>query len=106
MNQMSMFTGEERKAEGLSVIEENHGDFLETMRTRARKIAAEKGSVTSDDLRAYAACWGIEPAHPNAWGGIFRGSEWECIGFKKSTLPSNHARLVRVWRLKNKGERS
>jgi hypothetical protein len=95
-----MFTGEERKAEGLAIIEAHHGDFLSLMRTRAREIATEKGSVTSDDLRAYAACWGIEPEHRNCWGAVWRPSEWRYVGFKKSTLPSNHSRMVRVWKLK------
>jgi hypothetical protein len=36
----------------------------------------------------------------NAWGSIFRGKEWECIGWRKSTRVSNHARAIRIWRLK------
>jgi hypothetical protein len=36
----------------------------------------------------------------NAAGSIFRGVEWECVGWKQSERKTNHARAIRIWRLR------
>lgn len=90
--------GERLKEQGLERVEAHHGDFLETMRDYAKVFSQRYGYVSSDELRRYAKAHGIEPDHPNAWGAVFQGKNWRHIGRKKSTLPSNHAREIRVWR--------
>jgi len=101
--QLSIFdigSGLKGRDDGISQIISNNECFIATMRGIARIIARRKGIVNSDDLREVANEYGVKPKHSNAWGGIFRGSEWECAGRVKSKLPSNHAREIRSWKMK------
>lgn len=95
----SLEEGTALKEKGKDVVSSHAPSFLEIMRGVATVIAARKGRVTSDDLRLYATQNGIKPHHQNAWGAVFRGKEWRCGGFTRSTLTSNHARTIRVWQL-------
>lgn len=88
------------KETGQDLVGSHNRAFLVTMRQAARDIARRQGSVTADDLRRYAAQRGISPHHPNASGAIFRGAEWQSIAIRRSALVSNHARTIRVWRLR------
>lgn len=36
----------------------------------------------------------------NAAGSVFKGPDWECVGYREATRPEAHARILRVWRLK------
>ena len=83
---------------GLDVVEISNADFVRRMRDEAERQSKEYGSVCSDDLRTFAAARRIEPKSPNAWGAIFRGRSWRIVGRTKSTLASNHAREIKVWR--------
>lgn len=93
--------GAAQKQLGLALVERNNPNFVETMRSRARVLARRNGAVTSDDLRGEAIALGVEPAHPNAWGAIFRGKEWALEGFEPSVHPSNHGRTIRRWSLRS-----
>lgn len=79
--------------------EEAQGDFLETMRAAARRIAAARGFVSADDLREEAARAGLSPHHPNVWGSIFHRREWRVVGRKASRIRTNHSREIKVWAL-------
>ena len=92
--------GKKAKERGLDRLEDSQGDFLTTIRAVARRIARQSGKVTSDDLRIWAREHNLAPQHQNAWGAVFRGSEWEQVGWTKSTVTSNHARSIRVWKLR------
>lgn len=81
---------------GLDFVEASNKGFMEIMRRQAEMIAMHCGSVTSDDLREYAAKQGIEPTHRNAWGAIFRHG-WRPIGFEPSRRPEGRARVIRRW---------
>ncbi len=83
---------------GKDLVEEHGESFVEVMRREAIRIAQEKGAVTCDDLRGYAAARGFYPRHQNTWGSIFRGPEWKSAGFIQSRLVSNHARIIRIWK--------
>jgi hypothetical protein len=101
--QLSIFdinAGIHGRDSGIEAVISSNECFVSTMRGIARIIVRRKGVVTSDDLREIARDHGIVPKHENAWGGIFRGNEWECVGFMKSKLPSNHARTIRTWRMR------
>lgn len=101
MNQADLFdrkTATAHKDAGIETVREHNSDFIAMMQATARNISQAVGSVTSDDLRRAAQNYGIEPRHQNAWGAIFRGKEWMAIGYTKSTLVSNHARTIRVWK--------
>lgn len=93
-------TGEELKQIGLDLVESNAQTFVETMRSHAREIARKNVTVTSDDLREIADRDNFHPHHKNAWGAIFRGSEWMQIGYTKSRITSNHSRVIAVWALR------
>lgn len=88
----------EAKDCGQAEVEEHGQEFVGTMRDVALGIARTRGSVTSDDLRRYAAEHGLVPHHPNAWGAIF-SKGWRSVGYTRSALVSNHARTIRVWAL-------
>lgn len=92
--------GMAQKQLGLDLVENNNQVFIGTMRSRARDLARRDGSVTTDDLRGEAIALGIEPEHPNAWGAIFKGREWQAVGYESSVHPSNHGRVIRRWSLK------
>ncbi len=83
---------------GIALVAANEPDFLAVMRKEAKRICNRKGWVSSDDLRERAAHLGWAPRHPNAWGAIFKKSEWEIVGFVASRKVSNHYRRIGMWR--------
>ncbi len=93
--------GEILKEKGQKQAIAHSNGFVIQMRHVAIRIAKERGSVTSDDLRAEAVKLGITPHHPNVWGSIFNG-EFEMTGRKKSEYKGNHAREIKVWSLVRK----
>lgn len=89
------------KSDGLKQVAAHNAEWLYRMRKIAKRLAAEHGSVSADELRVEAAKEGIEePSHPNAYGSVFNRSQWEPVGWKPNELKSAHARSIRIWRLK------
>jgi len=88
---------ERLKTEGQDRVASHNPDFVELMRSEARAIADRSGTVTIDDLRAFASRTGIEPRHRNAWGSIFHERGWNIVGYIKSERPESHARRIAVW---------
>jgi len=72
--------------------------WVEAMRDHARVISLMTGEVTADDVRQHAREMEWQPESPNAFGAVFRGRHWLCIGRTKSKHPGNHAREIRVWK--------
>lgn len=70
--------------------------WLEECRALARRISAEKGEVTVDDL------WRINPPPERVdgrlLGPVFAGKEWEQIGRRRSERGNNNNRDIAVWR--------
>ena len=97
---MTQQLGLRLKADGMDAVESKAGLTLKWLREAARRLARYNGLVTIDDVRNVADTCQISPHHQNLFGVVFRGSEWLADGFKASTRPSNHGRLIRVWRLK------
>jgi len=91
--------GAKRKKRGLALVELSCAEFLAEMRTEAKKHAARHGYVTTDNLREYATMKKLRPDTPNAWGAIFKGSEWECVGRVPSRYRTNNARYICQWRM-------
>lgn len=85
------------KESGLDAIEKTDESFVTVMRREAIRLSHEHGCVTSDDLRLYSCSHGLYPKHANTWGSILRGPQWRIIGRKKSSLPSSHAREIKIW---------
>lgn len=98
MMQVAMeLVGDARKKAGLDSVTDNNVTWLDRMRAVARRYVKLGGQVTVDQLREHADNCGDMPAHQNAWGAVFRGSEWVAIGFAKSTYATNNARRICVW---------
>ena len=93
--------GERQADAGIGRVKANNAEFIASMRRQARVVCQAFGFVCIDDLRKYADIIGVEPHHPNAWGAIFRSSEWVEIGMVKSKTVSNHGRTVRRWRMRD-----
>jgi len=91
-------SGLARKRRGMSRNEARDAWFLSCIRTVAKRMSGEKGWVTSDRLRTYASLWRMKPRHPSAWGNVFRGHGWVCVGSEQSAIPGNHGRRIRRWR--------
>ena len=99
VRQLDLLAGKAERDRGLARVEENSTDFLEWARGFARSYAGIVGFVSMDDVRE-AQGW-RKPHHPNVYGAIFNRSEWECVGRRPSKIPSNHAREIKIWRLKH-----
>lgn len=96
-------TGPEQLALGIEKLELSHDEWLRQVRTYARTVCLRCGSVSSDALRAAESCYALPtPHHPNAWGAVFRevskDGYWHRIETKASAYPSNHGRLIGIWR--------
>ena len=97
----TLFDFEKAKAKKESahqIFEVTRPEFLAQARATALRYALNHGSVTIDDVRRYTPL--PEYISPNVFGGVFRGAEWECVGFEPSTRVSAHARIIRRYRLK------
>jgi len=91
------------KERGITAVAGNNRHFLTTARNIAIALCKQNGSVTADDVRRNCP---LEPLHPNAWGGIFRGKQWRFTGqFKQSDLVSRRGGYQRVWVLDPTGQK-
>lgn len=96
---VSLEAGRQAKEHGLDLIERHSDGFVQAARRYARTFASLNGTVTADDVRRWAEEHGMAPRHPNAWGAVFRG-DFVHQGYTQSTITSNHARTIKVWRLR------
>ena len=91
------------KVWGMGLAAERRGELLGIVQEYLASLARLRRDriVTADDGYAF-----LERSHfnlgalGNAAGSLFRGKEWQCVGWVKSTRVSNHARMIRRWRLK------
>jgi len=96
-NGYDLRAGRALKYAGIESVETNNMRFVDVMREIAKHISLRQGKVSCDDLREIADEAEFSPDHPNAWGSIFRGEHWQCIGRQQSAKKTNHAREIRVW---------
>lgn len=96
-DKIDLATAEVRKSLGIHQVTDHNRTWVNSMREIARQICAKNGSVTTDDLRVYADNHDFHPRHPNAWGAIFHGNSWKCVGTTNSKYVTNHSRTIRVW---------
>ena len=73
-------------------------EWIAKARGTAIAIARRAGQVTINDVRKFIEL--PDDYHPNTWGAVLRGDAFEPIGFCQATHPSAHARVVRVYKLK------
>lgn len=91
-------TGEALKDAGMQAAADHRREELEQARAIARQVALQgDGTCDMDRVRA------LLPEHVDlgpAAGSVFQGKEWADTGVRiRSTLPANHARELRVWKL-------
>ena len=92
--------GKAEKEKGMALGRKAKAFLLHQARKYATEIARSRGEVTADDVRAAMADEGL-PGLGMAAGSIFRGPEWVPTGeMKTSAVVANHAREIKVWRLK------
>ena len=103
MTQSDLFDAVEsrrRKERGMALAADAVPTLLDRARAYAKATAIVRGSVTADDVSEWLEQQGLPDLGPAA-GSLFRGPEWEFTGrFVQSTRKTNHARLLRVWRLR------
>ncbi len=95
--QLSITEGKALKEAGIDRVASNNTTFIDLMRAEAMRIANQRGWVSSDDLRVYASQLNLEPTHCNAYGAVFKGPRWKIVGRRKSAVPGNHAREIKIW---------
>ena len=103
MTQTDLFDATEslvRKRWGMAVAEDAANSLLHLARQYAVEHALAWNEVTADHVSQWLENEGLPDLGPAA-GSLFRGKEWEFTGrFVQSTRKTNHARLLRIWRLR------
>jgi hypothetical protein len=94
--------GLELKEAGITAVTEHNADWLEDAVAIVAGFARQCPEFSSDEIRPLVVAQCGEPGHPNAWGGLLNSAAHRKYiahaGYRKSTTPSAHARVVSVWR--------
>lgn len=92
------------KDEGMALAAEKRQELLHWVREIAVSICRQRGVVTADDVGKYVYDKhqiDIAKRLGPAMGSLFKDSRFEFTGSRvKSARKKNHAREVKVWRLK------
>lgn len=82
----------------LDMFQVRDAEFLASCRALAVAVCQAQGTVSINDIRA-----GIQlPAemHPSVLGAVFKSKQFEACGFTEATHPQAHARVIRIYKLK------
>jgi hypothetical protein len=90
--------GSDLRDAGIARVSIGRDEWIAKARSTAVAIAQRAGQVTINDVRKFIEL--PDDYHPNTWGAVLRGDAFEPIGFCQATHPSAHARVVRVYKLK------
>lgn len=90
--------GHDLRDAGIARVSIGREEWIAKARGTAIAIARRAGQVTINDVRKFIEL--PDDYHPNTWGAVLRGDAFEPIGFCQATHPSAHARVVRVYKLK------
>jgi hypothetical protein len=90
-------TGATLRDLGLARIEQAHHDFLTAARKVLDALIRLHGCATIDEVRDILATANIYPESNHAWGAVPGPQKYVCVGQRKSSRPSNRARIVRIW---------
>lgn len=104
MIQSDLFNeGERLKSEGKDLAVKNRADVFRTAKQWSKWLGNLQETVTADDVHDRMEKLGyVSGDLGNAAGSVFSGGQWERVGYTKSRRPSNHARVIGVWRLRNR----
>ncbi len=90
--------GRDLRDAGIARVSIGREEWIAKARSTAVAIARRAGQVTINDVRKFIEL--PDDYHPNTWGAVLRGDAFEPIGFCQATHPSAHARVVRIYKLK------
>ena len=96
-------SGEQLRDQALQRFEAEESNWM--MRARAAMVALLRDGqheVSSDDVWRY--CPPPADVHPSVMGPVFKGGLFVMTGWKASTRPSAHARVIRTYRLRSDNE--
>jgi hypothetical protein len=93
-----MTVGQTIRDAQLNLFEQRDVTFLARARALAVQICQTQGSVSINDIRQNLAL----PAemHPSVLGAVFKGKQFKAVGFTEATHPQAHARIIRIYQLK------
>jgi hypothetical protein len=80
------------------VIENPRGAWLTRARGVARNLAAQRGSVTIDEVRAL--CPPPDDVDPRVMGAVFKRPEFELVDYIESRRKVCHGRHIGIFRLR------
>lgn len=94
--------GVKAKLDGMECAVSNRTVLLQVARDIAHDLGSNGQEVHADMVMRRLITNGIRPTQlGNAAGAIFTRSEWVFTGrWHRSRRVSNHARCIRIWRLK------
>jgi hypothetical protein len=78
--------------------EAGRGEWIAQARAQARRIAAEKGQVTINDVRD--VCPPPDGADPRIMGSVFVKRDFVRVGFAASGREACHGRPIGVFKLR------
>lgn len=84
------------KQQAMDLFEQKRHEFLQLARWEAVRIWKRKGNITVDDVRAEVST--PSDINPVCWGALFNSSDWECVGYVKTTRQQAHGRPVGCWK--------
>jgi hypothetical protein len=90
--------GRDLRDAGIAAVSIGREDWIAKARDMAIWVAKQSGNVTINDVRQLIDL--PDDFHHNTWGAVLRGDAFEPIGYCQATHPSAHARVVRVYKLK------
>ena len=90
--------GRDLRDAGIAAVSIGREDWIAKARDMAIWVAKQSGKVTINDVRQLIDL--PDDFHHNTWGAVLRGDAFEPIGYCQATHPSAHARVVRVYKLK------
>ena len=91
-------TGQQLRDAGINRVSIGREEWISKARDMAVWIAKESGTVNINDIRGVIDL--PNDYHPNTWGAIFKAKDFKAVGYCQATHPSAHARVVRVYKLK------
>jgi hypothetical protein len=83
---------------GIARVSIGREEWIAKARSTAVAIAQRAGQVTINDVRNLIDM--PDDFHPSTWGAVLRGDAFQAIGFCQATHASAHARVVRIYKLK------
>jgi len=90
--------GRDLRDAGIARVSIGREEWIAKARSTAVAIAQRAGQVTINDVRKFIEL--PDDYHPSTWGAVLRGDAFQAIGFCQATHASAHARVVRIYKLK------